>query len=194
MTLGRKEHLNGGHIKGSMMAAHFRWLKEQRTPGEQAQFWGTLPRDVHQRVSGMILPVSWYSFADLIAVDRALVDLFGSGVATLLREVGAYSARINLSGVYKKFTRSSVHEFLENGARLHGNFQDFGEVAYVKSSAVSARMIHTNYSSYSPLYCESAIGYYVEAVSMHGVADVVAVETSCQCRGDESCTFMIRWR
>ncbi len=142
----------------------------------------------------MVLPVNWYSFADLIAVDRVIVNLFGSGVSTLLRDVGAYSARINLSGVYKKFTRSSVHEFLENGARLHPNFQDFGDVGYVKSSSVSARMVHAKYSSYSPLFCESAIGYYVEAVSMHGVSDVVAVETSCQCHGDESCTFMIRWR
>lgn len=177
-----------------MMAAHLRWVKEQRTPGEQAQFWGTLPRDVHERVSGMVLPVQWYSFADLMAVDRVIVNLFGSGVSTLLRDVGAYSARINLNGVYKKFTRSTVHEFLENGARLHSNFQDFGEVGYLKSSTISARMIHTKYSSYSPLFCESAIGYYVEAVTLHGVADTVAVETSCVCCGDESCTFLIRWR
>ncbi len=194
ITAARREVLDGGHIKGSMMSAHLRWVKEQRSPVEQEQFWNALPRDVHQRLSGMILPVNWYDFADLIAVDRVIVDRFGLGSPTLLREVGAYSARLNLSGVYKKFTRSSVHAFLENGARLHGNFQDFGSVQYVKTGITSGNMIHTLYSSYSPLYCESAIGYYLQAVTMHDVQDVVAVETRCQCRGDQSCTFVIRWR
>lgn len=186
--------LEGGHVKGSMMAAHLRWVKEQRPPAEQERFWSSLPRDVHERVSGMILPVQWYDFADLIAVDRAIVNRFAGGDATLLREVGAYSAQINLSGVYKTFTRSSVHAFLDNGARLHNNFQDFGSVLYVKTGITSANMIHTGYSCYSPLFCESAIGFYVQAVTMHGVTDPVAVETSCHCRGDESCTFVIRWR
>ncbi|HVS31442.1 MAG TPA: hypothetical protein VMS98_08295 [Thermoanaerobaculia bacterium] len=193
-TIARREVLAAGRVKGSMMAAHIRWVLDKRTPDEIKRFWSMLPAEVDPSVRGMILPIQWYNMSDLMAVDRTIVNLFGRGRPDILREIGAHSAETNLRGVYKVFTRASVHDFLRNAAGLHRNFQDFGTVAFEQTGARSAKMIHSGYTCYSPLFCESALGYYSAAVALHGVDDPSVVETFCQCRGEETCTFVIRWR
>ena len=188
-----REVLAGGRIKGGMMAAHLAWATNGRSESEVARFWSLVPNDVRELLGGMILPVNWYEFADLIAVDRAIVRVYGGGDDSVLREVGAHSARLNLNGVYKVYRRDSIHEFLETGARLHSKFQDFGDAAYVKSGPSAGAMVHRGYPSYSPLYCQSALGYYRESIKLHGAQNIVVDETSCQCLGAESCAFALRW-
>ena len=88
-----------------------------------------------------------------------LVTLFGAmsrpfltadNALSVLRQVGAYSARMNLTGIYRAYRRSSIHEFFDNGARLHSKFQDFGEAAYLKSSEFSSQMVHASTRSSPP--------------------------------------------
>lgn len=55
------------------------------------------------------------------------------------------------------------------------------------------RMIHSCYTSYSPLYCASAIGFYRECIHLHGGTKIEVWESACQCRGDASCTFDWTW-
>lgn len=189
-----REVLGGGMVKGGMMAAHIGWATKARTPAYITRFWAALPSNLKESLSGMILPVNWYSFADLIEVDRAIVKIFGGGDPAVLREVGAYSARSNLTGVYKAYRANSIHEFFDNGARLHSKFQDFGTAAYVMTSRLSGQMVHSGYCSFSPLFCESAIGFYRESLLLHRAVSVQVDETTCQCRGARSCTFDLRWR
>ncbi|MEK6375175.1 MAG: hypothetical protein AABO58_21080 [Acidobacteriota bacterium] len=189
-----RELLGGGMVKGGMMAAHIDWATKARSLADINRFWTALPSNLRESLSGMLLPVSWFQFADLMEVDRTIVKVYGGGDTAVLREVGAYSARSNLTGVYKAFRATSIHEFFDNGASLHSKFQDFGEASYVMTSRVSGQMVHSGYCSYSPLFCESALGYYRESLLLHRAVSVQVDETSCQCRGARSCTFSLRWR
>ena len=191
---GPGEVLAGGMIKGGMMSAHIAWATNNRRPEEVRRFWSELSPGIEQSLRGMILAVNWYEFAHLIAVDRAIVRVYGGGDPTVLRAVGAHSARQNLTGLYKAFRRDSIHDFLDNGARLHSKFQDFGSAAYVKTSPTSGSMVHSGYCSFSPLFCESALGFYRESLQLHGANSIEVHETSCHCRGAGSCTFVLRWR
>lgn len=188
------EFLAGGRVKGTIVAAHVQWVKQNRTADEYIRFWEAIPRETRNAI-GMVLPVKWYEFAHLIAIDHAIVDLFGHGSNSILREIGAQSARMNLSGAYKAFTRDSIHEFFANAARLHSQFQDFGVAMYSsKSNSTAGIMMITGYVSHSPLYCASAIGFYEEAIKIHGGQNVIVTEAQCQCRGDRACSFVMRWR
>ena len=189
-----REVLAGGMIKGGMMAAHVAWATRDRLSDYVARFWGAVPPSVADSVRGLILPIRWYEFADLIAIDRAIVKTYGGGNISILREIGALSASLNLSGVYKVYQRESIHEFLANNARLHPKFQDFGQAAYRKTDNTSGQMILTDYRSFSPLFCESAYGFYRQALEIHGAHDVEVSEIRCQCLGADSCTYEIRWR
>ncbi|HWS71728.1 MAG TPA: hypothetical protein VN605_06415 [Thermoanaerobaculia bacterium] len=79
-------------------------------------------------------------------------------------------------------------------ALLHVQYQDFGMGAYDATSERSGRMLHRGYTSYSPLYCASAIGFYRECVRLHGGTRITIAETSCHCHGDHACTFELAWQ
>jgi|SRR5947209_4462277 len=189
-----RELLKDGKIKGGMMAAHVEFATKGRTPAELLRFWAMLPSELQESLQTMILPVKWYEFSDLMTVDRAIVKVYGNGDPVVLRRVGSLSARHNFNGPYKAYRRDDIHEFLANGARFHPKFQDFGDAVYVKTSPSSGQMVHSGYSSYSPLFCESALGFYHEALEIHHARTIEVHETSCQCRGMGSCTFVLRWR
>lgn len=99
-----------------------------------------------------------------------------------------------MSTAYKLFKRDSLHEFFERSVPLHSQFQDFGSVRFEAVADRSIKMIHFDYACYSPIFCESALGYYEEVVLLHGDQATSIRETSCQTLGAESCVFEIEWK
>ena len=126
----------------------------------------------------------------VVTLDRAMAQQFGNSI---LKDLGRFSAKINLETTYRLYKREDIHEFFRRSAGLHSQFQDFGTVEYERSNDHGGRMIHGGYACFSPTYCSSAIGYYEEALRIHGGRNVIVTESSCQCAGDASCTFVLRW-
>jgi hypothetical protein len=188
-----REVLAGGRLKGGIFRSHLQWVRDHRPPEDFQKLMDALSPEVKKALSGTILATSWFPFAYLIELDREIARLFGAG-KDLYRELGRYSATINLSTTYKLLDRKANHEFFRNSALLHTQFQDFGNVQYEQTGENSGRMVHTNYNSMSPQYCASALGYYEGCVESHGGRSPNVVEVECQCYGDASCTFDISWR
>ncbi|MGA7616107.1 MAG: hypothetical protein WBX15_13105 [Thermoanaerobaculia bacterium] len=187
-----REVLAGGKLKGGIFRSHIAWLQE-RHPDRANDLWTELPPEATETLSGVILASSWYPFEWLIRIDRAILAMFGDDDPDLLPELGSYSAKINLSTTYRVFDRYTNHEFFLNSALLHRQFQDFGSVRYEKTGDTSGVMIHTEYPCFSRVFCESAVGYYEQCVANHGGKSPQVRETECQCFGDPSCSFDIRW-
>ena len=57
-----------------------------------------------------------------------------------------------------------------------------------------ARMIYSEYPCYSPIYCASAVGYFMESIYRHGGTEPTVIETKCQTLGDPTCTYDMTWR
>ncbi|MEO8035717.1 MAG: hypothetical protein ABI837_14875 [Acidobacteriota bacterium] len=188
-----RELTGRGRVKGGMLKAHVRWVTDHHSPSEVEKFWEAVPEATRTAVGSFILDVSWYAFADLMAIDRAIIEVFGDGDDKLARDLGRYSAQLNLTGTYKAYRRAVAHEYCERSARVHSSFQDFGSLEYRKTGETSCEMIHSGYSSYSPLFCKSALGYYEEAITLNGGLHASVRETTCQCRGDAACTFVLTW-
>lgn len=172
-----------------MIRAHLDWVR--RTHGEDATY--RLVHSLPQQLSTEILsalPSSWCSFESVIVLDRTIARQYGNNV---LKDLGRFSARINLDTTYRLYKREDIHEFFQRAASLHAQFQDFGAVEYEKAGDHSGRMIHRSSTCYSSAYCASAIGYYEEALRIHNGRNVIVSESSCQCAGEESCTFVLRW-
>ena len=58
-------------------------------------------------------------------------------------------------------------QFLENNASFHDQYQKFGIVHFEKTPN-GAQMIYANYPCYSPIFCASAFGYFLESILRHG--------------------------
>jgi len=182
------EHFAGGRVKGSMVQAHIDWVRTHRDRGEVIAFFESIPPAMRS-----VAPSMWVPFQQMIELDRIAVSEFGKGDIAFMQELGAYSARQNLTGVFRLFQRADVHGFFRRSAQLHNRFHDFGSAAYEELSANEGQLIHRGYLSYSPLYCASAIGFYHECIRLHGGTNVAVWESTCQCRGDETCTFELLW-
>lgn len=186
-----REVLEGGQLKGGIFRSHLNWVNEKHAQ-KTGEVWSRMPPDAAKRLSTVVLASSWYPFAWLIHLDRAIADAFGGGTMDAVRELGQYSARINLSTTYKVLDRDTNHDFFRNSAVLHSQFQDFGKVSYVEKSNGGV-MVHTGYPCFSTVFCASAIGYYEQTILSHGGRNVRVREVECQCFGETSCSFEMEW-
>ncbi len=195
--LDGKELLTGpdpsvSKVKGVMFGARKHFLVEHLGEEGFQKFIGRLtPRT--KQYAKMPMASSWCEFESLIELDRAIHEELKSKHPNVLALIGAASAELGIGKVYRSLDTNELTKFLETNALFHDQYQKFGRVKFEKTSG-GAKMIYTAYPCYSPVYCASAFGYFLESILRHGGADPKVTETRCQCRGDASCTFEMVWR
>lgn len=179
-------------VKGVMFGARKQFLIE--TIGEEG-FTAFLAK-LTPRTRGYVktpLASSWCEFESLVELDRAIHEELKGRHPNVLALIGAASAELGIGRIYRSLDSDSLNAFLENNAQFHDQYQKFGRVRFEKT-ANGARMVYTNYPCYSPIFCASAIGYFMESILRHGGSEPTVTETKCQCHGDSSCTFEMTWR
>ena len=139
------------------------------------------------------LASAWYDFASLVELDRAIYDVHHLKQPNILALAGAASAEYGIGKVYKALDSAELIKFLENEAMFHSQFQKFGNVEFQQTPR-GGRMVYTNYPVYSPVYCASAVGFFLEAILRHGGHDPTVIESRCQCHGQQSCTYELTWK
>jgi predicted hydrocarbon binding protein len=195
--LDGKEVLHGhdpsvAKVKGVMFGGRKQFLLE--TLGEEG-FQAFIAR-LTPRTRGYVktpLASSWCEFESLIELDRAIHNELKSRYPNVLALIGAASAELGIGRIYKSLDSESLVQFLQTNASFHDQYQKFGNVHFEKTPT-GARMIYSNYPVHSPIFCASAIGYFQESILRHGGTDPAVVETKCQCHGDKTCTFEMKWR
>ena len=139
------------------------------------------------------LASSWCEFESLVELDRAIHNELKAKYPNVLALIGAASAELGIGRIYRSLDSEELVHFLENNAMFHDQYQKFGTVRFEKTPS-GARMIYSNYPCYSPIFCGSAIGYFMESILRHGGTDPAVVESKCQCLGDKTCTYEMTWR
>ena len=179
-------------VKGVMFGARKHFLVEQLGEEGFVKFLQRLtPRT--KQYTKMPMASSWCEFESLIELDRAIHEEMKSKHPNVLALVGAASAELGIGKVYKSIDSAELAKFLETNAQFHDQYQKFGRVKFEKTPS-GAKMIYSGYPCYSPVYCASAYGYFLESILRHGGSEPKVTETRCQCRGDSSCTFEMIWR
>ena len=195
--LDGKEVLTGPNpdvakVKGVIFAGRKQFINE--TGGEEA--FNAILAKLTPRTAGYLrtpMASAWCEFASLIELDRTIYDHFRVKQPNILALAGAASAEYGIGKVYKALDSAELLKFLENEAMFHSQFQKFGEVKF-EPTARGGRMIYSRYPVYSPVYCASAVGFFIEAILRHGGQEPAVLETRCQCHGQQSCTFELTWK
>ncbi len=179
-------------VKGVMFGARKQFLMD--TIGEAG--FNALLEKLSPRTRSYVktpLASSWCEFESLIELDRAIYNELKSTHPNVLALIGAASAELGIGRIYRSLDSEELARFLETNALFHDQYQKFGNVKFEKTPN-GARMIYANYPVYSPVFCASALGYFLESILRHGGTDPAVAETKCQCHGDKTCTFEMTWR
>lgn len=193
MPKPRNESLVGGRVKGAMVRAHLQFVREQLGEPALAHTIGALPSVVAAEVQGL-LASTWCTFESLIVLDRTIARIAGRDEREMARELGRYSAHVNLSTIYRAFHRDDIHEFFRHSAALHRQFQDFGSCEYDRVDATHGRITVRDAVCFSPSYCSGEVGYLEQVIATHGGTASNVTESACLCAGDDRCTFELRWQ
>ena len=179
-------------VKGVMFGGRKQFLLE--TLGEQG-FYDMLLRLPPRTMNYTRTPLasSWCEFESLIELDRTIHETLKGKMPNVLALIGAASAELGIGRVYKSLDSAELTKFLENNALFHNQYQKFGNVRF-EPTANGGRMIYTDYPCYSPIYCASAVGYFMESIYRHGGTEPTVIETKCQTLGDPTCTYDMTWR
>lgn len=179
-------------VKGVMFGGRKQFLID--TAGEET-FYAVLARLSPRTMTYARTPLasSWCEFESLIELDRAIYDTLKAQYPNVLALIGAASAELGMGRVYKSLDSTELTKFLENNALFHGQYQKFGNVRY-EGNPRGGKMVYTDYPCYSPIYCASAIGYFLESIYRHGGTEPTVVEPKCQTLGDRECVFEMTWK
>jgi predicted hydrocarbon binding protein len=179
-------------VKGVMFGGRKQFLVD--TIGEEG--FQALLEKLTPRTRGYVktpLASSWCEFESLVELDKAIHHELKGKYPNVLALIGAASAELGIGRIYRSLDSESLVQFLENNALFHDQYQKFGAVRFEKTTN-GGRMIYSNYPCYSPVFCASAFGYFLESILRHGGTDPTVAETKCQCHGDKTCTFEMTWR
>ena len=179
-------------VKGVMFGGRKQFLAD--TAGEEGL--AAILAKVSPKTAGYVktpLASSWCEFSSVIELDRAIHETLKAKYPNVLALIGAASAELGIGRVYKSLDSTELLKFLESQALFHSQFQKFGNVRFEKTTS-GGRMICSDYPVYSPIYCASAVGFYLESILRHGGGEPSVVETKCHTLGDSHCTFEMTWR
>jgi hypothetical protein len=179
-------------VKGVMFGGRKQFLSE--TVGDEG-FYAILAKLSPRTMQYARTPLasSWCEFESLVELDRTIYDSMKATHPNVLALIGAASAELGIGKVYKSLDSNELLKFLENNALFHSQYQKYGRVRFEKTGG-GAKMIYTDYPVYSPIFCASAVGFFMESIFRHGATDPTVTESKCHCHGDASCTFEMSWK
>jgi len=180
-------------VKGTMLEAHLEWAGG-KLAGSLEKLVPMLSPESAALVKGRVLPIQWIPLRCVVEIDRAIATAVGRPPNAVFHELGRHSAQLNLNGVYKSYASEDAHAFFEKQALLHSRFCNFGKPAYEQTGPRSGRITIGESAEYSPVFCQSAQGYYEAALEVMKVPGPVHVsETACVCSGHAACVFEMSW-
>ncbi|MCU1348089.1 MAG: hypothetical protein JWO56_1119 [Acidobacteria bacterium] len=136
---------------------------------------------------------TWVPFAALVEFDKAIHARLRERYPHILALVGAASAELGISRVYRELDVEELVAFLENIARFHHQYQNYGRVEFERT-ADAARMRYLDYSCWSRTFCASGDGFFLEAILRHGGKEPDVHEVRCHCWGDGVCEYEMTWK
>lgn len=190
---GRQKHEQLGErakVTSSILRAYLAWAKQRW--GEDAT--RRLDADTAALLSKPLADNKRLPFRQLIAVSKAIAAAEGGNPNVVYLELGRHSAKVNLAGAYPTFSVEVPHHFFNHMDHLHHTFQNFGRSSYTRIGDRSGRIRLEGYQEFSPVYCQSGLGYYEQAlVMMKAPGPVRVAETGCQCFGEPACVYDLSW-
>jgi uncharacterized protein (TIGR02265 family) len=181
-------------IKGNILLSRLGFVKQHFGDTALERVLGSLPADDQRLLRGMIGNVGWYSFEVGRRLDDAIVRELGGGNSKVFEDIGAASAKANLTTVHKlSITPGNPQAFLAQAPVIYKLYYDTGRRDYTPTGPNTGVLTTYDAESFSAADCLTVVGWYKEALRMCGAANVEIVEETCRAKGGEFCRYNVKW-
>ena len=124
-------------VKGSAVAALQQFIKESHGSVGYASWLNALPVTSRTVFAGGVLQSDWFPLRDsYIVPTQTMCDLFHGGDQRASWEVGAFSARNSLRGIYRAFVRVASAAFVvDRAGSIFSTYYTPGRISTAEHSA-----------------------------------------------------------
>jgi hypothetical protein len=175
--------------KGASLVGAIKWLRRNRAAALRA-----LPARLHHYLEKHIQLASWYPEEDLLELIRAVAKTLPAAAGDIFEQMGRFSAREQLAGVYRHLLEGGDTSTLpRRGLVLWQSQHDSGRLRMTIDSTPSARIEVIDFALPSKELCAVLRGYTAEMFAMAGIKSLGVEESSCRLDGADRCAWRIRW-
>jgi uncharacterized protein (TIGR02265 family) len=189
------EPAKGSRIRGTVLRARLLYVREHGGEEKLQEVLGRLPEADRAELTGMILPVAWYSLALNLRLDAAIAAVLSPGDPDkVFLEMGRASADANLGGNQRPYVREDDPHFLLSAApRIYATYYGAGHRTYEKVGDRAVILRTFDAEVVSATDCLTVVGWHRRAIELCGGRDVKVVETQCRARGAPHCEYRCEW-
>jgi hypothetical protein len=175
--------------KGASLVAAVRWLRHDREAGLRA-----LPAHLHHYLDERIQVASWYPEQDLLELIRAIARFLPVGGGEVYEQMGRFSARDQLAGVYRHLLEGGDEFSLpRRGLVLWQSQHDSGRLSMTIEGPGVARIDVFDYALPSREMCGILRGYTAEMFAMAELKEPSVREQACRLDGADRCSWRCTW-
>jgi hypothetical protein len=175
--------------KGASLLGAVKWLRHARAASLAA-----LPARLHHYLDARIQIASWYPEEDLLELIRALARVLPPGEGDVYEQMGRYSARDQLAGVYRHLLEGGDALSLpRRGLVLWQSQHDSGRLQVTLEGPGAARIDVFDYALPSREMCGVLLGYMAEMFAMAELPDPQVKKTRCRLDGAPHCSWSCHW-
>ena len=181
-------------VKGSAVTARVRFVRDRYGEQGYRKLKDSLSAESRRALDARVLPHAWAPFDLFIELNVRADELFGRGDLALCREMGRYSAEVNLPTLYRIFYKLGTPSFiLRKAARLWDVHYSSGRLTVVGLED-GARLRIEDFAEPHRAHCSSVVGWAERSVELSGGTITYAEEELCRTRGDAACELVARWK
>jgi hypothetical protein len=175
--------------KGASLVGAIKWLRHNRAAALRA-----LPARHHHYLEKHIQLASWYPEEDLLELIRAVAKTLPAAGGDIFEQMGRFSAREQLAGVYRHLLEGGDEVTLpRRGLVLWQSQHDSGRLSMTIEAPGSARVEILDFALPSRELCAVLRGYTAEMFVMADLRGLGVEEASCRLDGADRCAWRIRW-
>ena len=179
-------------MKGQIFLARLEYLRDSHGAEGLQRVLAALQAEDRDRLTA-VGRETWYPFAMLMRLDKAIAGVLAPGDPTIYERLGAASSRHRTEWLGEHARLVNVHGFLSRVADEHRRFHTFGKALYHRTGFTEGEIAYSECPEVDLVWCSASRGYFRGAIEFLTGGPVAVDERKCQCRSDEACVFKLRW-
>lgn len=181
-------------IKGFALRGLLKYVKDSSYPGGISGLLGKLPEEDKAYFSEKILSSLWYPYPAFSALARIIECEVAQGNPAALEEVGRFSGRQDLGGIFRFVTAILTIERIVNRApAFWRRYCDTGDLGVVAAGPGHYTVRLSGFPEIDKAHCHMICGWMRGLGDGTGAKDVDIQKTKCVHQGDPHCEYTGSW-